>query len=93
MPWTECSLMSSRLEFVRLAGAHDANISALCAAFSISRKTGYKWLARYAAGGDRGLVDRPRRPKNSPRRSDAEIEATVQSPVTGSDTARNVHHA
>lgn len=77
MPWTECSLMSSRLEFVRLAGAHDANISVLCTAFCISRKTGYKWLARFAAGGVDGLVNRPRRPKNSPRRSDAEIEATI----------------
>lgn len=77
MPWTECSLMSSRLEFVRLATAPDTNFSTLCTAFGISRKTGYKWLARFAADGVDGLADRSRRPQNSPSRSDAEIEATI----------------
>lgn len=77
MPWTECSLMSSRLEFVRLAAAPDANFSSLCSAFGISRKTGYKWLERFAADGIDGLSDRSRRPNSSPNRSDAEIENAI----------------
>lgn len=77
MPWMECSHMSSRLEFVQLAKAPDANISALCVAFGISRKTGYKWLQRHAIGGADGLADRSRRPSESPKRSNSEVEATV----------------
>lgn len=77
MPWMECSLMSSRLEFVRLAQAPDANFSTLCTAFGISRKTGYKWLQRFAAAGVDGLADRSRRPKSSPNRSDDDIEAAI----------------
>ena len=77
MPWMECSQMSSRLEFVLLAQAADANISALCAAFGISRKTGYKWLERYKQAGSDGLADLSRRPSVSPKRSAADIEAVV----------------
>lgn len=77
MPWMECSQMSSRLEFVRLAQSPDANFSSLCTAFGISRKTGYKWLQRFATDGLDGLEDRSRRPKNSPNRSDDDIETAV----------------
>lgn len=77
MPWVECSQMSSRVEFVRLAQSSEANFSSLCAAFGISRKTGYKWLQRFAVGGLGGLEDRSRRPKESPRRSGDDIEAAV----------------
>lgn len=77
MPWMECSSMSNRLEFVMLARTPGANIQALCRAFGISRKTGYKWLQRYAEEGKNGLQDRSRRPQYSPHRTCAEIEAQV----------------
>jgi hypothetical protein len=41
-------------------------ITALCAGYGISRKTGYKFLARYRAFGASGLADRSRRPHRSP---------------------------
>ena len=50
MPWQERSVMSERQEFVAFASQEGANITALCARFGISRKTGYKWLDRAAAG-------------------------------------------
>lgn len=77
MPWKECSLMSSRLEFVKLAQAPDANFKALCEVFRISRKTGYKWIQRYGESGAAGLQDRSRRPHSSPHRSTANLEAAV----------------
>lgn len=77
MPWMECSQMSSRLEFVRLAQSSDINFSSLCVSFGISRKTGYKWLQRHAEGGIAALENRSRRPTNSPNRSDSDIESTV----------------
>ena len=46
MPWRECSAVSEREEFVRLAHGPSANVASLCRGFGISRKTGYKWLQR-----------------------------------------------
>jgi transposase InsO family protein len=46
--------MSLREELVALASAPDANIAALCRRFGVSRKTGYKWIARHAAGSGGG---------------------------------------
>lgn len=69
--------MTSRLEFVMLANAPGANVSALCQSFGISRKTGYKWLALFEEQGKDGLQDRSRRPHKSPRQSDPALEAQV----------------
>ena len=77
MPWKECTLMSSRYEFVHLASQPGANVRELCRRFEISPKTAYKWLKRYEEEGAAGLLDRSRRPLNSPRRSDEALEARV----------------
>jgi transposase len=42
-------------------------------AAGISRRTGYKWLARYRFGGSLGLEDRSSRPLVSPHRIEAEL--------------------
>jgi len=77
MPWKEYSLMASRLEFVMLASAPSANLSVLCRAYGISRKTGHKWLSLFKEQGKEGLQDRSRRPLVSPNRSDVELEAQI----------------
>lgn len=77
MPFRERSVVDEREEFVRLALSPGANRRELCRRFGISRSKGYKWLARYAAEGWAGLVDRSRRPRRSPRRSEASVEAAV----------------
>jgi len=75
MPWSEVSRMDSRAEFTKLALVEGANVSALCRRFGISRKTGYKWLGRVAAGSD--VSDRSRRPHLSPERTASAIEDRV----------------
>lgn len=77
MPWQERSKMSLKREFVEQALQPDANHSALCRRYGISRPTGYQWVARYRAEGEAGLAERPRRPRASPRRTDAAVEARV----------------
>ena len=77
MPWKVSSIMSQRYEFCILASKDDANISALCKSFGISRQTGYKWLCRYNDQGIAGLHDRSRRPRRSPLRTDSLVEAEV----------------
>lgn len=58
MPWTTASPMSLRLEFVHAVHRRRHPITEVCRAFGISEKTGHKWLARFAAEGERGLDDR-----------------------------------
>jgi transposase InsO family protein len=77
MPFQECSRMSQREEFCRLALAPEANLSELCRGFGIGRTTGYKWLERYREHGPEGLADRSRRPHVSPGQTPAELEARV----------------
>jgi transposase len=72
MPWQECSKVDERLRFV--ARLQDGEkMAVLCREFDISRKTGYKVLARYKNCGLEGLTDRSRRPYrqsvNCPSRS------------------------
>ena len=78
MPWQVNTVMSQRQEFVQLATQADVNFSALCRAFGLSRKTGYKWCARFLQQGPAGLEDRSRRPRRSPRRTADDTEAVVR---------------
>lgn len=79
MPWKEETTMSNRTSFVEQAQTEKGNISALCRSYGISRKTGYKWLRREKEEGERGLENHSRRPKNSPRQTDAVLEQEVLS--------------
>lgn len=63
MPWLKRDLMSLREEFVQVVETEALPLATLCQRFGISRKTGYKWLARYRAAGRAGLADRSRRPR------------------------------
>jgi transposase InsO family protein len=77
MPWHACTPVSQRYEFVILAGTAGTNFRELCRRFSISRKTGYKWLERYRGEGPTGLLDRSRRPRRSPKACPEAIAAKV----------------
>jgi transposase InsO family protein len=78
------SKMDQRREFVRLAMQEGANRRELFRRFGIHPTTGYKWLARAAAGEE--LADRSRRPHMSPQRSAVVIEQQVL-------TVRDAHPA
>jgi len=60
--------MDERLQFVRDALRDRFTMSELCARYGVSRRIGYKWLARYDAEGRRGLVDRSRAPRHCPHK-------------------------
>ena len=66
MPWQEMSPVNLRMHFVTEWQRGCWTMTELCADYQISRKTGYKWLERYAASGPRGLHDRSRRPPAQP---------------------------
>jgi transposase InsO family protein len=78
MPWLETDVRDQRIRFVIAASHPSANMTATCRAFGISRKTGYKWLARQAAAGSMAaLANRSRRPHQSPQRTSARRTARV----------------
>jgi|GEM_PF-2094853 len=66
MPWQEMSPMDQRMQFIVDHQRGWYAMSELCARNRMSRKTGYKWLARYAADGARGLVERSHAPHVCP---------------------------
>jgi transposase InsO family protein len=53
------------------------NVSEVCRTAGVSRKTFYKWVARYRAEGLAGLEERSRCPRSSPHRTDAVVEDAV----------------
>jgi transposase InsO family protein len=53
------------------------NVSAVCRDAGVSRKTFYKWVARYRAEGRAGLEERSRRPHRSPGRISVGVEDRV----------------
>src|SRR5512137_2291713 len=77
MAWHEVAPMEERVRFVLKATREVIGFGELCAQFGISRKTGYKWLARYQAHGLTGMHERSRRPHRSPTRLPAEVVALL----------------
>ena len=77
MPWIERDRMSLREEFVQLVETERLPLATLCQRFGISRKTGYKWLARYREAGRAGLADRSRRPRRLRLTLPAEIREAL----------------
>ena len=69
--------MSLKMEFVERASKPDANISALCREFGVSRETGHKWLRRFRQHGYDGLEEKSRRPAKSPFATAEEIVFSV----------------
>ncbi len=74
MPWESRAVKDQREEFVQ-AAMECSNFSALCREFRITRRTGLKWRARYAA--QEPLSDRSRRPKQSPMRTPESVERRI----------------
>lgn len=68
-----------RLRLVKEMVAGRESITALARKYGVSRKTAYKWLARWEAGGrDVGaLTERSRAPRTCPRRLASTTEAAI----------------
>lgn len=69
--------MSLKEEFVVHALREGSNISELCRRFGISRKTGYKLLARFKEHGNLGLEERSRRPIHHPATTPEAMEMLI----------------
>lgn len=78
MGWKERSRVDERVLLVGEYLKGGEPMSTLARQFGVSRKTAYKWVARYRDQGPAGLVDRSRAPLLHPRRVDpAAVEAVL----------------
>ena len=68
MGWTETCAVEERMRFVLAVQEHEESFAAVCRQFGVSRRVGYKWLARFEEEGAAGLFDRPRVPLHQPQR-------------------------
>lgn len=73
MPWQETVLMDERHRFIDEYRSRLYSVTELCARHGISRKTAYKWLARYDQGGRTALGDQSRAPHSCPHRTDPAV--------------------
>jgi putative transposase len=77
MPWSQTDPMTERLRFVTLYHEGLYSMAELCQRFSISRPTGYKWLARFSRDGGEGLKELSRAPRACPHRTPEPVEAAL----------------
>ena len=77
MAWKETCVMDERVRFIGDYLRQESSITALCSAYGISRKTGYKWIARYEGEGAPGLQDRSRAPHRQWRAVSCETEQAI----------------
>jgi putative transposase len=67
MGWMETCAVEERMRFVVAVEKHEESFAATCRRFGVSRRIGYKWLARFEEEGACGLIDRPRAPRHHPQ--------------------------
>ena len=77
MSWSVPDLMSIRLEFVAEALGRRRPFAGLCTLYGISEKTGYKWLARFRAGGPAALADASHAPGCIPHRTPIAVREAI----------------
>ncbi len=76
MTWKDTCPVLERRKFIA-AWRRDGNVSGLAETFQISRKTAYKWIARFVSEGGPGLEDRSRRPRSSPGKTCDKAETSL----------------
>src|SRR5438477_4221139 len=83
MPWESTTVTDERVRFVlayqREVLPRRLSMRALCEEFGISRKTGYKFIARHEEQGWVGLRDRSRAPQSGPHWIPTEVRDQILS--------------
>jgi putative transposase len=69
--------MNERVKFIARYLQDEEPFVVLCEDADISRKTGYKWVARYEAGGVAALIDRSRAPRFHPHAVPAAVVEAI----------------
>jgi putative transposase len=67
MGWKETCAVEERMRFMVAVEQQEEAFAAICRRFGVSRRVGYKWLARFEEEGPAGLLDRSRAPLHHPQ--------------------------
>jgi len=73
MGWKETCAVEERMRFVVAVQRHETSFAEVCRQFGVSRRVGYKWLARFEEEGAAGLLARSRAPLHHPQSIAARI--------------------
>lgn len=84
MPWRQVTPMEERAAMIAAVRHGCCGVAEASRQWGVSRKTIYKWLARFDAEGPEGLADRSRAPHTCPHRTPPEI-------VLALEAARRAH--
>ena len=71
--WKETDRVKQRREFVEMYLKHRYEMTKLCELFGVSRKTGYKTIARFKQEGWEGLIERSHAAETHPNATDEAI--------------------
>lgn len=77
MGWKVKNPVEARMEFIVEYQSGDWDMTSLCAAYGISRPTGYKWVKRFEEYGPAGLEDMSRAPHTHPNEVSKEVEEAI----------------
>src|SRR5215467_5855373 len=77
MGWKETCVVDERFKFIQEYREEEESLAELCRRYGVSRKTGYKWLARYEEKGVEGLRDHSRAARRHPNEVVPEVAAQV----------------
>lgn len=77
MAWEETRVMDQRVRFAAALISGLYTMTDLCAAYGVSRQTGYKWAHRYRQEGVDGLQDRSRAPHSCPHQTEKRCEQAL----------------
>jgi len=67
MGWKETCTVEERMRFMVAVEKGEESFAAICRRFEVSRRVGYKWLARFEEEGAAGLFERSRAPLHHPQ--------------------------
>ena len=77
MPWSQTHIMDQKLQMIADYLSGNFSPSELSRNYAVSRKTVYKWIARYNQDPAHGLADRHRAPRTNPNKVPDRIKEAI----------------
>lgn len=77
MPWKETCVMDLKMQMIGACLSDEHTVADIARAYGVSRKTVYKWLARYASDGASGLEERSHAPRHVPHAIDEAVAQDI----------------
>lgn len=77
MPWKETCVMDLKVQMIAECLKNEHTVTDVARSYGVTRKTVYKWLARYEKEGAAGLADRSHAPRRCPHAIDEAVTEQI----------------